>query len=183
MSLASLKLAQDFKRRHRLDGVSFYQMNLFHPIFKPDTFDAVICTGVLHHTSSPQEGFMALSRLVKPGGSMVIGLYHKGARLINNWRRLIFKFSGSSLLWLDPRFKHIKDKQKFKAWFEDQYRHPHESSHTVKEVTNWFTQAGFEVTEILPRALLQFVLTGAREGGLFIMIGRKNNYVKNLFPG
>lgn len=173
MSLASLKLAQQFKQLNRLDRVGFYQMNLFQPIFKPFSFDVVICTGVLHHTADPKTGFMALSRLVKPGGLIIIGLYHRWGRIINRLRRQIFKYSQEKWLWLDPRLKLIKDKDKFHAWFEDQYHHPHESVHDFREVQSWFDQTGFNFVDSIPRTNFQSLLTGGREGGLFIMIGRK----------
>ncbi|PIR57161.1 MAG: hypothetical protein COU72_02430 [Parcubacteria group bacterium CG10_big_fil_rev_8_21_14_0_10_41_35] len=90
MSLASLKLGQQFKQLNRLGRVGFYQMNIFAPIFKPESFDVVICTGVLHHTPDPKAGFMSLSRLAKPGGLIIIGLYHRWGRVINRLRRRIF---------------------------------------------------------------------------------------------
>ena len=165
MSLTSLKLGQRFKQLNQLGRVGFYQMNIFAPIFKPDSFDAVICTGVLHHTPDPKAGFMSLSRLVKPGGLIIIGLYHCFSRMIHFW---------CHRLGINPRLAQIKSESKRRAWFEDQYHHPHESSHTAKEVACWFDQAGFRVMRVLPESLFQFFLTGSREGGLFIMIGRKN---------
>ena len=52
-------------------------MNLFRPVFKAETFDVVICSGVLHHTSDPLTGFQSISKLVKKGGYIIIGLYNK----------------------------------------------------------------------------------------------------------
>lgn len=164
MSLASLRLAEEFRQRNQLERVGFYQMNLFQPIFKSKSFDAVISTGVLHHTPDPRAGFLSLARLVKPGGIIVIGLYHRWSRWVNRCCRN---------LGIDPQLARIKSRSKRRAWFEDQYHHPHESAHTVKEVSGWFKQAGVDVLEVLPGSLLQFFLTGVREGGLFIMIGRK----------
>ena len=53
ISLNSLKLAHNFKMHNDLKRVGFYQMNLFEPIFKEESFHLVICNGVLHHTSNP----------------------------------------------------------------------------------------------------------------------------------
>ena len=174
MSLVSLKLAQQFKQSNQLGRVGFYQMNVFAPIFKPGSFDVVISTGVLHHTPDPKRGFVSLSRLVKPGGLIIIGLYHRWGRVINHWRRLIFKLSAGHLLWLDPQLRQIKDKDKFRAWLEDQYHPPHESAHDLIEVKSWFDQAGITFVDSIPRSKLNLFLTGGHEGGLFIMIGRKN---------
>jgi hypothetical protein len=86
------------------------------------------------------------------------------------------------------------------AWFADQYLHPHESKHTMGELLRWFDEAGFEFVNAVPKtrpldsftseerllepaergsaldhALAQGKLffTGSREGGFYIMLGRK----------
>ncbi len=69
----SLKLAQQFKEKHDLSTVHFLQMNLFRPIFRPASFDLVICNGVLHHTSDPYLGFKTIAKLVKPNGHIYGG--------------------------------------------------------------------------------------------------------------
>ena len=82
----------------------------------------------------------------------------------------------------------------------DQYRHPHESKHTIGETMRWFERTGFEFVNGIPKAtafasfasderlfaanprgsrLDHFVvqagmlLSGGSEGGFFVMIGRK----------
>ena len=99
----SLKLACEFKNRNNLKRAHFCQMNLFRPCFKRETFDMVISNGVLHHTSDPFLGFRTISSLIKPGGFMLVGLYHKYGRLITDLRRLIFKLSKDKLKFLDRR--------------------------------------------------------------------------------
>ena len=79
--LNSLKLANNFKKENGLERVDFYQMNLFRPIFKEESFPIVICNGVLHHTSDPFAGFKSISRLVKRGGYIIVGLYNSYGRL------------------------------------------------------------------------------------------------------
>lgn len=66
--LNSLRLGQAFKEHNHLNRIHFFQMNLFRPIFKPETFDVVICNGVLHHTADPFLGYQSIARLVKPKG-------------------------------------------------------------------------------------------------------------------
>lgn len=43
-------------------------------------FDAVICTGVLHHLDDPIAGWRTLTGLLRPGGVMLVGLYSETAR-------------------------------------------------------------------------------------------------------
>ena len=199
--LNSLKLAQNFKEKNWLERVGFYQMNLFKPIFKEESFSLVICNGVLHHTSDPFLGFQAISKLVKRGGYIIIGLYNKYGRIITDTRRLIFRASSDRFKFLDPRLRQdsIGDKKKH-SWFMDQYKNPHESKHTIGEILQWFDSTGFEFINSIPKAKAldtmledeklfkpnprgslfdhlivqtQLMFTGSKEGGFFLMIGKK----------
>jgi SAM-dependent methyltransferase len=175
-------------------------MNLFRPCFKPAQFDVVLCNGVLHHTSDPLAGFRSLVPLVRPGGHIVIGLYNKYGRIATKLRRAIFRATGNRARWLDPYLREVTSAAKERAWFADQYQHPHESTHTQGEVLRWFEDAGLEFVRGLPtfspaddglpsKGLFKAVarggkanrawsqarqmFTGSREGGFFLMIGRK----------
>ena len=105
LCMNSLRLGQEFAQTHDLDRVRFTQMNLFRPPFQSESFHLVISNGVLHHTSDPKGGFQSISRLVKPGGFILIGLYHYWGRLITDTRRQIFKYSGDRFKSLDPNLK------------------------------------------------------------------------------
>jgi SAM-dependent methyltransferase len=179
-------------------------MNLFRPSFAPEVFDVVLCNGVLHHTADPFGGFRCIVPLVKPGGYIVIGLYNKYGRLFTDLRRQIFKVTGGHAKWVDPILRQAgMSGGKRRAWFADQYQHPHESKHTFGEVLQWFSQTGIEFVRGIPalrpqddglkgdslfesqstgttveRGIVQaseIVAPGQREGGFFIMIGKKPN--------
>jgi len=203
MCLNSLKLGQNFKIRNGLERVGFYQMNLFKPIFRKESFDLVICNGVLHHTSNPFLGFQSIARLVKKGGYIIVGLYNKYGRFITDIRRLLFNISGDRFKFSDPRLRK-KDNSEIRksTWFKDQYKNPHESKHTIGEILKWFDETGIEfVNSIIPKAKpfvdfseeeklfrpnprgtwldhffvqSKLLLSGSREGGFFLMIGQKN---------
>jgi len=198
--LNSLKLAEGFRQANQIKNVAFLQMNLFRPVFKPETFDFVICNGVLHHTSDPLLGFQTISQLVKPGGAILVGLYNKYSRVIMDFTRLAFRMSGDRFQFLDPRLRGGKAKQvRQQTWFMDQYKNPHESKHTIAEVLRWFEMSGFEFLSSIPKSVgkpfstneklfeahpvgtsfgqvvaqLRDLRSNGRDGGLFIMIGRK----------
>ncbi|MEK7507720.1 MAG: methyltransferase domain-containing protein [Patescibacteria group bacterium] len=201
MCLNSLKLATEFKVRNNLERVGFYQMNLFRPIFKDESFHLVISNGVLHHTSRPQEGFLSIARLVKKGGYILIGLYHKWGRLITNVRQKIFTVSGDRFRFLDPRLRDERIGEiKKSTWFRDQYKNPHESKHAIGEILGWFDRAGFDFVYGIPNPKvgtafspddkifsiyksgtkldhflveLMMVFQSSREGGFFVMIGKR----------
>jgi carbamoyltransferase len=201
MCMNSLRLGEDFRRRHDLKRVRFVQMNLFRPSLAREKFDVVLCNGVLHHTAAPFEGFRSLVPLLRPGGHIVIGLYNRYGRVLTDLRRMIFRATNGRGQWLDPQLRAIgKSREKSRSWFADQYRHPHESKHTVDEVLGWFESCGIEFVRGLPSltlprpgsddgdlfaptspggAMEHFVtqlgqvVTGNREGGFFVLIGRK----------
>jgi len=204
LCMNSLRLGQNFARQQQLDNVRFVQMNLFRPPFKPGSFHLVISNGVLHHTSDPRGGFDSIARLVKPGGYILIGLYHYWGRLITDTRRLIFNLTGDSFKSLDPNLaaKGASDVKK-SAWFNDQYKHPHESKHTIREVCGWLENQGFSFVKSIPtthlfrdfsaheplftpespasngEAMVKEILEifkGSQEGGFFTIIGKKQLY-------
>jgi SAM-dependent methyltransferase len=202
MCLHSLRLANGFRERCRIKNAGFTQMNLFRPAFKPGVFDLVVSNGVLHHTADPRGAFESISRLVKPNGVIIIGLYNKIGRLTTDFKRFLFRVSADKLSFLDA---HMRNKQynadRKRAWFFDQYKHPHESKHTYSEVIEWFESNGFEYLFSIPKiepgpftnderlfekhdkgtrftrffTELEMLLQGGVDGALYIMIGRKQN--------
>jgi SAM-dependent methyltransferase len=61
-------------------NVRFYQADILNLPFAPESFDAIYSIGVLHHTPSTRRAFLALCRLLKPGGRIAIWVYAKRLR-------------------------------------------------------------------------------------------------------
>jgi SAM-dependent methyltransferase len=212
LCLNSLRLGEAFRREHGLVRVRFAQMNLFRPALAPEQFDVVLCNGVLHHTADPYGGYSALAPLVRPGGHIVLGLYNRWGRLGTDLRRQVFRGTGGRAQWVDPVLRGMeRGTDKSRAWFADQYRHPHESKHTYAEVLGWFERTGYELVRAIPAmrpeddglegeslferqaagtALERFVSqamqtvgAGQKEGGFFIMIGRRGVGTRSAAPG
>jgi len=202
MCLNSLRLGQRFKEQDHLTGVHFAQMNLFRLPLQPEQFDVLICTGVLHHTADPEGGYRGLLSFVRPGGHVIIGLYNRYGRLQTRLRRRLFRVLGEGYARIDPYLRQYRMADaKARSWFMDQYRNPHESMHTMDETLRWFAATGVRFVRALPstvfgshfnldyhRSLFEEEPRGSRadrllaqlhqmvtdtEGGLFIMIGRK----------
>jgi SAM-dependent methyltransferase len=202
MCLPSIRLGQRFARDQGLERVHFVQQNLFRTAFKPGSFDLVISNGVLLTTFDPFLGFKSISELVRPGGYILIGLYHRYGRLVTDLRRLIFRLTGDRLVWLDPNMRDPSwSEARKRAWFADQYKHPNETKHTIGQILRWFKETGFHFVKSLPRSRLFQPITeedrlfepeapgnalerllvelgmffkGSKEGGFFTMIGHRN---------
>jgi SAM-dependent methyltransferase len=54
------------------------QADILSMPFKPESFDVVICIGVIQHTPDPEKTIAALSRMVRPGGRLFIDCYAPG---------------------------------------------------------------------------------------------------------
>jgi ubiquinone/menaquinone biosynthesis C-methylase UbiE len=75
---ASIELV---KKRFALEGipVDAQVADAEHLPFENDSFDAVYSFGVLHHTPNTQKSIDEVHRVLKPGGRIVIMLYHKSS--------------------------------------------------------------------------------------------------------
>ena len=151
LCLNSLRLAQQFKTANGLEQATFAQMNLFRPGLRDAFFDVVISNGVLHHTGDPRGAFRRISRLVKPGGHVIIGLYSAYSRKLHDARRVLFRWTGLTHRWLDPHFGQLAATGRREAWFRDQYCHPHESCHTIDEVLEWMDESDCEFVNSIPK--------------------------------
>jgi SAM-dependent methyltransferase len=195
----SLNLANQFRSRFSINNACFVQMNLFDPFFKEHSFDVVVSNGVLHHTADAAGAFHSIQRLVKPGGYVLIGLYNWLGRLPTLWLRALIRGFGDFAGYLDSRMRRERDAGRRRAWFMDQYKHPHETKHSMDEVLGWFAKDSFDFVSSIPTigdtdfleqtALfepqpagrysdrlsteLDLLLSGGVDGGLYIMIGRK----------
>ena len=156
MTLPSLRLGQDFANRNGIEGVRFLQTNLFVPAIKPQSMDVVISNGVLHHTYDTKKAFMSISRLVKPGGYLIIGLYNNIGRLRTDFRRVLVKMFGEGVLFLDPHLRNELSPEKRRAWINDQYYHPQERKHSISELMKWFDEAGFSFVSSIPKIIGSF---------------------------
>ena len=199
MSLASLALALEHKRRNQLERSSFAQMNIFDLAIKDESFDVVISHGVLHHTFDARRAFSHVARKVKPGGIVMIGLYNRPARLPTWIRSKLISVFGQKLDYVVRT--RIQDSRKADIWIKDQYYNPHETWHSIDEVMGWFRENGIEYLNTSPAILgtdsedkddlfdatdpgnlyqrmvtqLSWLGTIAREGALFDVIGRKRS--------
>jgi ubiquinone/menaquinone biosynthesis C-methylase UbiE len=213
MCLNSLRLAERFRAEQGIERATFAQMNLFRPGLKDGFFDYVISNGVLMCTSDCRGAFARISRLAKPGGYIIVGLYSAFSRKLHYARVGLYRLTGITSRLLDPHFSKVGARGKREAWFQDQYCHPHETCHTLGEVIRWMEEDGLEFINSIPKPRVGRTLdegedmfaprdpgtalsriasqladmgSGYREGGFFIVIGRRRpegRKATGLVPG
>jgi 2-polyprenyl-3-methyl-5-hydroxy-6-metoxy-1,4-benzoquinol methylase len=197
ISLGSLRLAVEHKKRNGLVRGNFAQMNIFDLAIKDNSFDVVISHGVLHHTFDARKAFSHIAKKAKPGGTIMVGLYNSYARIPTWLRSKVIGVLGANIDFVVRN--RIHDARKADIWVKDQYYNPHETWHSIDEVLDWFEENDIEYLNCSPSILgssgemakglfdetgtgnayqriitqLSWLGTIAREGALFDVIGRK----------
>jgi len=157
-SNSSLKKAKQLKEKLKLDSWHLEKVDVLDLKQIEDIgmkFDYVLCMGVLHHTGNAYKGFKNILKLLKPNGYVVIGLYNKLGRIPLKIRialaKTIFKNNDKVKDWfIKMQIGEVKDKERARGWWNDQYLHPHETSHTIGEVLKWFKKNKITYYQTVP---------------------------------
>jgi len=212
-SEGSLKKAKALKDKLDLNSLKLYKADILNTedVNKVNQeFDVVLCLGVLHHTGDAYAAFKNVLRLLKPGGYIAVGLYNRTGRIPLKIRKFLSKtiFKSSEKMkdkFIRMQIGDVKDKERARGWWNDQYKHPHETSHSIGEIIGWFKNNGIEYYESLPSAKLfnqsdveiaglwnnnfekipniieriltqiKWMFTTNKEGGYWITLGRKKD--------
>ena len=202
-TIESLNLAKNFSKQNEISNIKFVNADIFDDVLSKNYFDFIWCNGVLHHTKNPYKAFEITVQSLKNNGYILVGLYNKIGRVRTLVRKYLSKIFGIKFLELfDPTLKDLKlsEKEK-KSWINDQYFHPIESLHTLDEVLDWFKKNDIEYINSIPSCDFEnfqnyenifkkkpkgdihsrlfnqismiFNKLGS-DGGLFVVIGKKN---------
>ena len=74
-SETSIRHTRQLKQRYGLQNLKLQVLPLERAGELGETFDQIICTGVLHHLAHPEKGLKALQSVLKPGGAMHLMVY------------------------------------------------------------------------------------------------------------
>jgi SAM-dependent methyltransferase/tetratricopeptide (TPR) repeat protein len=80
LSRASLAYAVRMSRQYGIHNVEFVQADILNLGSWDRRFDHIDCFGVLHHLAEPIVGWRILASLLRPGGTMYVGLYSEIGR-------------------------------------------------------------------------------------------------------
>jgi SAM-dependent methyltransferase len=80
MSSTSVRSTEELKRKYDLTNLQIYQLPIDRLSELKESFDQVVCTGVLHHLADPDAGLSALRSVLKPDGAMHLMVYARYGR-------------------------------------------------------------------------------------------------------
>ncbi len=80
ISKSSLAYAKRMTDQYKIQNIYYFQSDLLNINLLKESFDMIVCTGVLHHMEKPYEGLKSLCKVLKPNGFMKLGLYSTIAR-------------------------------------------------------------------------------------------------------
>ena len=156
---------------------------------------------MLHHTIDARQAFSELVRFLKPGGFILVGLYHKFGRIVTKFKQMVAPIIGKNLNLIDSTLRNLKNEEKAYAWEKDQFYNPLETVHTLSEVFSWIDENKLEYVNSIPfnregiRYLFQkqkkphglilkmqevslaLDLSQIKEGGFFIFVSRKPSII------
>jgi SAM-dependent methyltransferase len=159
LSEPSLAHERHLQERHGLTNLHLFMGDLREVAAIRDEFDVVVCTGVLHHMESPDEGIAALARVMKPGGvfaGMVYAAPHRvGVYMMQDvFRRLGvaadeqgIAFVRNTLAQLPPwHFVHhyggAASELRQDAALVDTFLHPQDRAYTVPQLLSLVDGSG-----------------------------------------
>jgi SAM-dependent methyltransferase len=116
------------------------------------SIDFVLCSGVLVAVPDPYRAFKELVRILKPGGYMVLVLYHKYGRALHGLRRAVIDLIepedidrraqlGGRLFGGSMRKMARDENVPLEALLYDQFGLPCESRYSLGQVLRWFKEA------------------------------------------
>jgi SAM-dependent methyltransferase len=91
MSEGSLAYAKERWTALGLREIKFGRLDLHRVADLKERFDAIFCSGVLHHLPDPERGWSELAKVLRPGGVMRIMLYSKIAHARAEWAKILVR--------------------------------------------------------------------------------------------
>lgn len=169
ISGTSLGHLRRLQRKYDLENLELRQLSLLDVAALGETFDQVICTGVLHHLSDPDAGLKSLHDVLKPEGAMHIMVYARygraGIYMMQDYCRLLdIVPDDKELADLGETLKHLAPDHPL-CWMLHRFRdftqpdaladallHPQDRAYTVPEIHAWLARCGMTFGRWLEQA-------------------------------
>ena len=70
-------------------NLTIFQGDMYELPLRPESFDKVLCIGMLQNTPDPDKGFRSALQYVRPGGDIVVDIYGKTLAAMIQWKYLL----------------------------------------------------------------------------------------------
>lgn len=159
VSETSLRCTRALQQKYDLKNLDLHQLPIERVAELEQSFDLVVCTGVLHHLPDPDEGLRALRDVLTPGGAMRLMVYARygraGIYMMQEYCRLLGVFASNrelqdldaTLGMLSPEHPITSVLRKAKDFrspdaMADALLHPLDRAYSVPEVYAWLERCG-----------------------------------------
>ncbi|MBI1205400.1 MAG: methyltransferase [Rhodopseudomonas sp.] len=159
LSEASLANQRRLAERHGLTNLQVERRNLLDAAADGESYDLIVCTGVLHHMERPDHGLQALASALSPNG-VLFGMVYANARragvyfLQDMFRRLGVEQNAEGIAFVRQTLRELPPHH-YARWFlpapdvsiddaelVDIFLHPQDRAYSVHEVLDLITGAG-----------------------------------------
>lgn len=159
ISETSLSHTRDLQQKHDLRNLHLHRLAIERAQDLGETFDQIVCTGVLHHLSDPDAGLRSLRNVLAADGAMHVMVYapygRAGIYMMQDYCRLLgivvrdqeLQDLGSTLQALSPDhplagvLKRAKDFARPDA-LADALLNPRDRAYSAPELHDWLARCG-----------------------------------------
>lgn len=159
LSETSLSHETYLRDKHNLENLFLQRLDLRRAGDLGQKFDLIVCTGVLHHLSSPIEGLRALASVLTPNGVLGGMVYGAGSRLgiyplQDAFRRLGIERTVEGAKFVRSVVEGLSDSHPAKTYakttrdlnddvgFVDTFLHPQDRAYFIPELMNLIAESG-----------------------------------------
>ena len=174
ISETSLRHTRDLQQKYGLRNLDFHTLAIEQVGELGQTFDQIVCTGVLHHLPDPDTGLQALRNVLAPDGAMHVMVYaaygRAGIYMMQEYCRLLgvgptdaeLQDLGAMVGALSSEHPIAGVSRRTKDFtypdaLADALLHPQDRAYTVPQLYSWLERCGlsfgrwFEQAPYLPR--------------------------------
>jgi 2-polyprenyl-3-methyl-5-hydroxy-6-metoxy-1,4-benzoquinol methylase len=161
ISETSLRHTGELQRKYELRNLDLHRLAIEDVGELGETFDQIVCTGVLHHLPDPDTGLRSLRNALAPGGAMQVMVYatygRAGIYMMQEYCRLLgigateteLRDLGATIgaLSADHPIACVARRTKdftYPDALADALLHPQDRAYTVPQLHTWLERCGLE---------------------------------------